>query len=243
MNNFLNGFANELQKTAGVLAFLGGKLTANAVGHILINTRLSPPKVKEFLARAGDEMMSTGFRHGVTGKSIGPVASTAIGTVISPSAVYMYDVGRKYGQTVRSTMEKVPVLRATHPFKALSAADTAVSGSLKAAPYMGAVAGGYQGYKSGKGRRKNIPVKAIAAGAITGGLIGAGARYLGPHAPVIKQLKYVRQHVADPVLSGSKTRIGRAMDVLARKNESVKSMMHLGRDRIAKTQRGITPLV
>ncbi len=243
MDRVLGGFSDELQKVGGALSFLGGKLMANAIGHALINTRLSPPKVKEFLTRAGDEMMSTGFRHGVTGKSVGPIASTAIGTVISPSAVYMYDVGRKYGETVRRTMEKVPILRATHPFKALSAADTAVTGGLRSAPYLGAVAGGYQGYKTGKGRKKKVPVKSIAAGAITGGLIGAGARYLGPHAPVIKQLKYVRQNVADPVLSGSKSKIGRAMDALAQKNESLKSVIHTGKGRMAKTQRGIIPLV
>jgi len=240
MDHVLNGFVDELQKTAGVMSFLGGKFIANGIGHVLINTRMSPPKVKEFLSRAGDEMMSTGFRHGVTGKSIGPVAAAAIGTTISPSAIYMYDVGRKYGETVRNAMSKVPVLRATHPFKALSAADTAVSGGLKAAPYMGALAGGVYGYKSGKGRRKKFPVQSTMAGAITGGLMGSGARYLGPHAPIIKQLKYVRQHVADPVLSGSKSPIGKIMDVVAEKNESVKSMLNIGKNRIAKKTPKIT---
>lgn len=211
-NYFMAGFTDELEKNAAILEALGGKVAANAVGHWIMNTRFSPKQLKTLFENAGDDMMAAGFRHAIQGRKLRPTVSFAIGSLVSPSAVYMYNTGLKYGEKVRETMSKIPLASALYPFKALKAADVTAKVLSKSAPYTGAIAGTAYGYETGKSSRRPIPVKSMIAGAITGGLMGEATKSLAPHAPVIKQLDYVTKSVAEPVLKGAGSRLGRFLD-------------------------------
>lgn len=219
MSHFFNGFSDELGKSASV-AVAAGMMAAsrtgiNALTHWVMNTKYSPKAVKNFIQNASNDFLSAGFRHAVSGQKIKPVTTAAIATTISPEAIYMYETGYGYGRKVHETMKKIPLADAATPFKTIQRADTAASATLKTAPYSGILAGTGYGYATGKSKDNPIPLKSMAAGALTGGLIGKGVKGYGPHAPVLKQLKYIRENIADPVLRNSQTRIGRTLDRLA----------------------------
>lgn len=223
MNPFYRGMSDELVKLSVLGTALGGKLIANAIAHAIINTKASPKVLREFIESAGDDFMAAGFRHAITGKKIGPVYQAAIGTTITPSGPYMYNTGHKYGVRVRNALTKVPLVGAEIPFHALRLTDMGISSTLKAAPVGGAIGGATYGYLTGKSNKNPVPLKSIASGAIMGGLVGRGAKAWGPHAPVVKQLKWVRERVVDPTLSGAQTPVGRILDRLATKAPSPKA--------------------
>ena len=215
MNSFMNGFRDELQKEASVLSLLGGKIAANAIAHAILNTNIMPP-VRRALERGGDSIMAGGVRHGIMGKKIGYVPSTAIGVLASPSVPYMYDTGWKYGDRIRRAMQKVPMAKGTTPFSVIRGVDTAATKAMEAAPTAGLATGATYGYLTGRTKKENMPIKAILAGALTGGLLGKALQAAGPHAPIISQLKTVRRRVADPVLEGSAGIKGSILDALTR---------------------------
>jgi hypothetical protein len=212
MNHFFDGFYDEIEKLGGVASALGGKMGANAIAHWIMNTKFAPKALRRMFENAGDDMMAAGFRHAIQGRRLSPVTSAAIGTVISPSAIYMYNTGFKYGRKVHQTMRRIPLAGGRTPFKALRAADIGATAAAKAAPIAGAATGGTYGYLTGRTKKERLPIKSIAAGALTGGLLGKGVKHYAPQAPLLKQLKFVRTKVADPVIKGSQTRLGKLLD-------------------------------
>jgi len=215
MTLFMNSFADELEKL-GVAGFVGGTAAKNLLLHSIMNTKATVPMVRAFLENVGDKFTAAGFRHAILGKKIAAIPAGAIGTVGGASPMYLYNTGHKYGTRVAETMQKVPGMQATHPLKALRAADTGVSAALKAGPVAGAVVGGGYGHLTGRTKRERLPIKSILAGALTGGLMGKGLKHYGPHAPGPKQLKWVRSNVVDPVLNKSQDPFARMLDRLAK---------------------------
>lgn len=232
MRNFMNGFKDELVKessltAAGVAAALGGTAKSLAAGvglknlvfHTLINVA-NLPKLKKALGEQGHEFMRVGFRHGLLDKKVAqklwsPVPTT-IGALAGPAPMYMYDEGWRYGKQVRDVMKKIPFAKPDSPFKAIARGDDAAQLALKHAPIGGAAAGGTYGYYTGRTKKERYPVKAILAGALTGGLLGKGGKAIGPKAPPIKQLHDIRTKFIDPVLKDTPTKVTRLLDPIAK---------------------------
>lgn len=210
--SFFNGFYSELEKMGGIVSILGGKIGANALAHWIMNTKFAPKAFRRILENAGDDMMAAGFRHAIQGRKLSSATSAAIGSVVSPSAIYMYNTGFKYGRKVHQTMKRIPLAGGRTPFKILRATDIGITAATKAAPAVGAIGGGAYGYLTGRTKREKMPLKSIAAGALTGTLLGKGFKHYGPQAPLLKQLKFIRSKVADPVLKGSQSRLGKFLD-------------------------------
>lgn len=211
-------FAVKQAALGGVAYGFGTKAGANLLAHAIMNTKASPKVIRTFFENIGNEFMKAGFRHALTGKKVssGGPGGLAIGTVGGAAPMMMYNQGHEYGSKVYDLIKKIPLVKPKHPFKLLRAADVAASGAAKSAPYTGLAAGGTYGYLTGRTKKEKVPIKAIAAGALTGGLMGKGVKHFAPQAPPMKQLKWVRQNIAEPALTGSESRIGKLLDKMAK---------------------------
>lgn len=190
----------------------------NLIAHVLLNTKASPKVIRTFVENVGDEYLRAGFRHALVGKRVSSASAAGIasGTVGGAAPMMMYSQGHEYGKKVYDTLSKLPGIDPKTPFRALRAADTAAKGTLKAAPYGGILGGAGYGYATGKTKKEPMPIKSIAAGALTGGLIGKGAKHFVPQAPPMKQLGWVRERIVEPTLQGSGSRIGKILDKMAK---------------------------
>lgn len=209
-------------KQAGLLegAVMGTAMmpVKNLIAHVLLNTKASPKAIRTFVENIGDEYLRAGFRHALVGKKVSSAGPAGIlsGTVGGAAPMMMYGQGHEYGKRVFDVLKKLPGIDAKTPFRAIRATDTAVSGALKAAPVGGILGGAGYGYATGKTKKEPMPLKSIAAGALTGGLIGKGAKHFVPHAPPVKQLNWVRERIVEPTLQGSESRIGKMLDRMAK---------------------------
>lgn len=216
MSHFRKGFASELLKVSSMGGASAAFAAKNLLFHAIMNTKLAPTSWRRFLTEAGDDFMAAGFRHAIQGKRIGHGPGAIIGTAAGANPMYLYNTGYQYGKKVSDTMKKIPLAKATTPFKTLKGADTAASAGIKAAPVAGGLAGAGYGYTTGKTKREPYPVKSILAGAASGALLGKGIKHYGPQAPVFKQLKFVREKVVNPVIDGSQSSTGKILDRIAK---------------------------
>lgn len=209
-------------KEASALGFIGTSLATipakNLVAHVLLNTKVSPKRIRSFVENIGDEYLKAGFRHALVGKKVSSsgVAGIVSGTAAGAAPMMMYNQGHEYGKRVYETIKKMPGLDPRSPFKVLQMADKAAKGVTKTAPYTGILSGAGYGYATGKTKKENVPIKAIAAGALTGGLLGKAAKGIVPQAPPMKQLGWVRKKIVDPTLEGSESKLGKILDKMAK---------------------------
>jgi hypothetical protein len=209
-------------KEASVLGYIGTSLATmpvkNFLAHVLLNTKASPKRIRTFVENIGDEYLRAGFRHALIGKKVSPASTAGMlsGTVGGAGPMMMYNQGHEYGKSVFNTLSKLPGIDAKTPFRVLRAADTAARGTLKTAPIGGILGGAGYGYVTGKTKKEPMPLKSIAAGALTGGLIGKGAKHFVPQAPPVKQLRWVREKIVEPTLKGSESKIGKMLDRMAK---------------------------
>lgn len=209
-------------KEASILGAIGISAATlpvkNLIAHVLLNTKASPKRIRAFVENIGDEYLKAGFRHALVGKKVSSASAAGIisGTAAGAAPMMMYNQGHEYGKKVYDIIKKIPGADPKSPFKAIRAADTAAKSVSKAAPYGGVLSGAAYGYTTGKTKKEKMPLKAIAAGALTGGMLGRGVRYLAPQSPPIKQLGWVRKKIVDPTLEGSESRIGKLLDKMAK---------------------------
>lgn len=215
MSHFIQGLQDELNKQAS----LGLLLTPvkNLAAHAIMNTNVAPPLRKMFKA-IGDDFLGTGFRHGLVGKRVSPLASTPIAAVDGGASYFMYNQGWEVGDKIRRGIGKIPKLPTSAPLQAVSTADDVAKYTTKLAPFLGAAGGAGYGYFTAKTKKEPVPVKAIIANALVGALLGKGVQHFAPQAPVVKQLSQVREHIVEPSLKGSNTPIGKILDAIAGKS-------------------------
>ena len=190
----------------------------NLIAHVLLNTKASPKRIRDFVENIGDEYLKAGFRHALVGKRVSSSGAAGIisGTAGGAAPMMMYNQGHEYGKKVYNTIKGLPGLDPKSPFKILRLADKTAKGLTASAPYTGILGGAGYGYATGKTKKEPLPLKSIAAGAMTGGLLGKGAKKIVPQAPPMKQLGWVRKKIVDPALEGSESRIGKLLDKMAK---------------------------
>lgn len=203
---------------SGLVAGVATFPVKNLIFHAMLNTRVSPKAFRKFIENLGDEYLKAGFRHAIVGKKVSPsgVAGMTSGAIGGAAPMMMYNQGHEYGKAIYNTIKKIPLVQPKHPLEALRAADTAITSTSKASPYLGIAGGGAYGYLTGKTKKEKLPLKAILSGAVTGGLLGKGVKHVAPHLPPMKQLTWVRKKVLDPTLEGSETRLGKILDKMAK---------------------------
>lgn len=218
MSAFGIGFSQELEKLAVNPAVWAQIPAKNLLFHVIFNTKIFGKKIRSLIENVGDDLFATGFRHGLVNKKVKAAnpAMMAISSIVGPNPYYVYNSGWNYGKKIHNVMSKIPVIDPKSPYKALRAADIGVTGSLKAAPVTGALAGGAYGYTTGKTKKEPIPVKAILSGMALGAGGGLLAKSYGPALPGPKQLKQIREGIIEPALKGSKSPIGKILDPLAK---------------------------